>query len=236
MAKRLKSSNNELPNSFNIYDSNNYHKVMMNIPTEPIICVTPPASPNGKRTSGIHENKDIRNVPNLHTVFNEIDFSNKSEYLLENIRKILSDIKKLRKRESLRNARGSVYLEFRINDKIISPNNKVLDERFNKDISDIKIRISRMEALFIDIKKIFVNTSIMYIKENLENISKNLVMLRHMIIDREIDNAIIECREIRKKLDDEYESLERVSVIQNEISTSNRANDSNLLTLKRKRI
>jgi hypothetical protein len=119
----------------------------------------------------------------------------------------------------------------------LKPNNKVLDERFNKDISDIKIRISRMEALFIDIKKIFVNTSIMYIKENLENISKNLVVLRHMIIDREIDNAIIECKEIRKKLDDEYESLERVGVIQNEISSSNSraAHDSNLLTLKRKR-
>ena len=242
MAKRLKSSNtdsnNELPPvAFNIYDANNYHKVMINIPTEPVIYVTPPASPNGKRTSEVHENKDIRNVPNLHNVFNEIDFSNKTDYLLENISKIISDIKKLRKRESLRNARGSVYLEFRINDKVISPNNKVLDERFNKDISDIKIRISRMEALFIDIKKIFVNTSIMYIKENLENISKNLVVLRHMIIDREIDNAIIECKEIRKKLDDEYESLERVGVIQNEISSSNSraAHDSNLLTLKRKR-
>jgi hypothetical protein len=240
MAKRLKSSNNndsnnELPSTFNIYDSKNYHKVMINIPTEPAIYVTPPASPNGKRTSEIHENKDIRNVPNLHTVFNEIDFSNKTDYLLENISKILSDIKKLKRRESLRNARGSVYLEFRINDKVISPNNKVLDELFNKNISDIKIRISRMEALFIDIKKIFVNTSIMYIKENIENISKNLVMLRNMIIDREIDSAIIQCREIRQKLDDEYESLERVSVIQNEISASNIAQDSNFLTLKRKR-
>lgn len=240
MAKRLKSSNNnsdnELPVAFNIYDANNYHKVMINIPTEPVIYVTPPSSPNGKRTSGVHENKDIRNVPNLHTVFNEIDFSNKTDYLLENISKILSDIKKLRKRESLRNARGSVYLEFRINDSsTISSTNKVLDELFNKDILDIKIKISRMEALFIDIKKIFVNTSIMYIKENLENISKNLVMLRHMIIDREIDNAIIECREIRQKLDDEYESLARVGVIQNEINASNRANDSNLLTFKRKR-
>ena len=43
MAKRLKSSNtdsnNELPVAFNIYDANNYHKVMMNIPTEPIIAV-----------------------------------------------------------------------------------------------------------------------------------------------------------------------------------------------------
>ena len=242
MAKRLKSSNtdsnNELPIAFNIYDANNYHKVMMNIPTEPAIYVTPPASPNGKRTSAIHENKDIRNVPNLHNVFNEIDFSNKTDYLLENISKILSDIKKLRKRESLRNARSSVYLEFRINDKVISSNKKVLDERFKKDISDIKIRISRLEALFIDIKKIFVNTSIMYIKENLENISKNLVALRHMIIDREIDTAIIECREIRQKLDDEYESLERVGIIQNEISASNSraVHESNLLTLKRKRI